>query len=137
MQPIAEQAGVSLSFLRGRRHALRSWATKTAIRQIVLNIVCNAIRHTDSRRTVSTFRAARVPADGKDRLPWSRFATPAAAFPRTSSSHLFDAGFSATGETPGLGLAVCKRLMTQHGGAIRVTSRVHEGSTFQLEFPAL
>jgi signal transduction histidine kinase len=37
--------------------------------------------------------------------------------------HLFEAGFSADGNTPGLGLAVCKRLMTQHGGEIRVSSR--------------
>jgi two-component system sensor histidine kinase FlrB len=50
---------------------------------------------------------------------------------------LFEAGFSGSGETPGLGLAVCKRLMKQHGGEIEVTSRVNEGSNFRLEFPAL
>jgi signal transduction histidine kinase len=27
--------------------------------------------------------------------------------------------------------------MSQHGGEIRVSSRINEGSTFQLEFPAL
>jgi signal transduction histidine kinase len=48
---------------------------------------------------------------------------------------LFDAGFSAEGNTPGLGLAVCKRLMNQHGGEIRVASRVNYGTTFELEFP--
>jgi len=50
---------------------------------------------------------------------------------------LFEAGFSGRGDSPGLGLAVCKRLMTQHGGAIRVASRVDLGTTFELEFPAL
>ena len=48
---------------------------------------------------------------------------------------LFEAGFSAEGNTPGLGLAVCKRLMDQHGGEIRVSSQVNQGTTFQLEFP--
>jgi signal transduction histidine kinase len=48
---------------------------------------------------------------------------------------LFDAGFSAEGNTPGLGLAVCKRLMQQHGGEIRVSSQVNRGTSFQLEFP--
>jgi signal transduction histidine kinase len=57
--------------------------------------------------------------------------------PEELIGHLFEAGFSATGETPGLGLAVCKRLMAQHGGEIRVFSQVNEGSTFQLEFPTL
>ncbi len=46
-------------------------------------------------------------------------------------------GFSANGETPGLGLAVCKRLMDQHGGEIRVSSQVNQGTTFELEFPTL
>ena len=57
--------------------------------------------------------------------------------PESSSTRIFEAGFSANGETPGLGLAVCKRLMAQHGGEIRVSSRINDGSTFQLEFPAL
>ena len=51
--------------------------------------------------------------------------------------HIFEAGFSATGETPGLGLAVCKRLMMQHGGEIKAMSRVNEGTVIQLEFPIL
>jgi signal transduction histidine kinase len=57
--------------------------------------------------------------------------------PEDAIEHIFDAGFSSTGETPGLGLAVCKRLMTQHGGEIRVVSRINEGTIFQLEFPTI
>jgi signal transduction histidine kinase len=48
---------------------------------------------------------------------------------------IFDAGFSGKGDTPGLGLAVCKRLMLSHGGDIRVSSQVNRGTTFRLEFP--
>ena len=43
--------------------------------------------------------------------------------PEHVMEHLFEAGYSGTGETPGLGLAVCRRLMTQHGGEIRVAPR--------------
>jgi signal transduction histidine kinase len=50
---------------------------------------------------------------------------------------IFEAGFSANGDTPGLGLAVCKRLMISHGGEIRVSSQVNHGTTFRLEFPTL
>jgi signal transduction histidine kinase len=57
--------------------------------------------------------------------------------PEHMLGQLFEAGFSAEGNTPGLGLAVCRRLMTQHGGEIRVSSRINLGTTFQLEFPTL
>jgi signal transduction histidine kinase len=35
----------------------------------------------------------------------------------------------------GLGLAICRRLMEQHGGTIKVSSRVGEGTTFMIELP--
>jgi signal transduction histidine kinase len=55
--------------------------------------------------------------------------------PEHMLGQLFDAGFSAQGNTPGLGLAVCKRLMHQHDGEIRVSSLLDHGTTFELEFP--
>ena len=51
--------------------------------------------------------------------------------------HIFEPGFSGTGETPGLGLAVSKRLMDQHSGEIRVSSQLNKGTTFELGFPAI
>jgi len=50
---------------------------------------------------------------------------------------IFEPGFSANGDTPGLGLAVCRRLMALHRGEIRASSVVDCGSIFRLEFPAL
>ncbi len=35
----------------------------------------------------------------------------------------------------GLGLAMCRRIMTLHGGAIRIADTGPEGTTFELEFP--
>jgi signal transduction histidine kinase len=52
-------------------------------------------------------------------------------------SRIFEPGFSVTADTPGLGLAVCQKLMLQHSGRIWVTNRVHHGASFHLEFPAL
>ncbi|MBB6144994.1 two-component system sensor histidine kinase FlrB [Silvibacterium bohemicum] len=131
VRPIAEQAGVSLSFI-SEDDRLTIEGNEEGLRQIILNLICNAIRHTPcggkiivSIRPLGTSRALVEVTDTGCGIPASLM------------QHLFDAGFSASGDTPGLGLAVCKRLMMQHGGEIRVSSRVNCGSTFQLEFPTL
>jgi light-regulated signal transduction histidine kinase (bacteriophytochrome) len=35
----------------------------------------------------------------------------------------------------GIGLAICKKIMENHRGAIEVSSRLGEGSTFSVYFP--
>jgi len=134
VQPIAEQAGLQLSFSAGA-DTPSVLGNEDAIHQIILNIVRNAIRHTDlgGHVEVSTRRTTR---DGID-FALVEIADTGCGMPASVIEHIFDAGFSATGETPGLGLAVSRRLMTQHSGEIQVASRLNEGSTFQLEFPAL
>ena len=134
VQPIAEQAGVHISFST-TDDALWVLGNEDAIRQIILNITCNAIRHTAAggRITVSTRRAEHSGvARGVVEV-----ADSGCGIRGDLIEQIFDAGFSGTGGTPGLGLAVCKRLMTEHGGDIRVSSQVNEGTTFQLEFPTI
>jgi len=134
VHPIAEQAGVEISFFSadGRLSIL---GNEDALRQIVLNICCNAIRHTPAggRIHVSTKTIERQ----EHAYAVVEIADSGCGIPEDAIGHIFDAGFSATGQTPGLGLAVCKRLMMQHGGEIRVVSRVNEGTIFQLEFPTV
>jgi signal transduction histidine kinase len=51
--------------------------------------------------------------------------------------HIFEPGFSGGGDTSGLGLAVCERLMKNHGGRISVSNRINSGAIFTLCFPVL
>jgi signal transduction histidine kinase len=134
VQPIADQANVALSF-QPPDGALTIHGNEDGIRQIVLNLICNAIRHTTAggRIDVSIRHAAGQP--GNSAIVDVR--DTGCGISEEQIERLFEAGFSGTGETPGLGLAVCKRLMAQHGGSIRVSSRLEEGSNFQLEFPAI
>jgi signal transduction histidine kinase len=134
VRPIAHQAGVSLSFAE-KETATQVLGNEDAIRQIVLNVVSNAIRHTApggsvsvSMRTIELVDAGRATVTIQDT---------GCGIAEGVLARVFDAGFSATGETPGLGLAVCRRLMAQHDGEIRIASRVGEGTSVQLEFPIL
>jgi two-component system sensor histidine kinase FlrB len=134
VRPIAEQAGLSLSF-HAFEEECRVEGNEEAIRQIILNLISNAIRHTEMGGRIEV--SARASVRGADNIALVEIRDTGCGIPESLVAQIFDTGFSATGETPGLGLAVCQRLMAQHGGSIRVTSRIHEGSTFMLEFPAL
>jgi two-component system sensor histidine kinase FlrB len=132
VQPIAEQAGVSLSF-RADVEGLTVQGNENGIRQIILNLVCNAIRHTPAGGQI-TVAVMPVPRSSQIKA-LVRVADTGCGIPEHMLDLLFDAGFSAEGNTPGLGLAVCKRLMQQHGGDIHVSSVLNHGTIFELEFP--
>jgi len=138
VQPIAEQAGVVLSFAAsddGIAGGIVIQGNENGLRQIILNVVCNAIRHTPAggRIAVSVERAARQ----EKSVAVVKITDTGCGIPARLLDRLFEPGFSVQGNTTGLGLAVCKRLMEQHGGAIRVSSRVKRGSSFELEFPTI
>jgi two-component system sensor histidine kinase FlrB len=137
IQPIAEQAGVILTFAGGA-DGLDIEGNESVLRQILLNVICNAIRHTPAggRVDVRTVAVSRLDKAGEASTGGIvEISDSGSGIPPHLIDRIFEAGFSANGDTPGLGLAVCKRLMHQHGGEIRVSSSTNCGSTFQLEFP--
>ena len=50
-------------------------------------------------------------------------------------SEIFEPGFSRRTGSPGLGLAVCRKIVEQHGGIIRAANRPRHGAIFTLAFP--
>ena len=134
VRPIAEQAGVGLAFSPAEA-SLTVTGNEDGIRQMMLNLISNAVRHTAAGGTVE------VGARTESRLGVQRAIVTVrdtgCGIPENLLGQIFEPGCSGTGETPGLGLAVCRRLMTLHHGEIRAASRVGEGTEFELEFPAL
>jgi signal transduction histidine kinase len=134
VQPIAEQALVSLAFHGGVEN-LTILGNENVLRQIILNLICNAIRHTPAGGKIDVTLSS-LSHEGTT-LAQVDIADTGCGIPADLIESIFDVGFSVSGDTPGLGLAVCKRLMMQHSGEIRVSSCVNRGTTFQLEFPTL
>ncbi len=160
--PLARQAEVAISLapesqnkagVNAARTMIRG--NKSAVHQIVLNLCSNALRHTPPGgsvrlsldRSKTGQHAGQSPAAGQPRAVHGSVPTESSVavhvadtgcgIPADYLPRLFHDRFSGTGSSPGLGLAVCGRLMRQHGGAITVHSRPGHGSTFTLEFPAL
>jgi two-component system sensor histidine kinase FlrB len=131
--PIAEQAGVAMNFEAPDKSPMIS-GNEESIRQIILNLVCNAIRHSPGGGRIGvSVRGCR--RDGVF-TALVEVADDGCGIAEEFLSRIFEPGFSVTADTPGLGLAVCQKLMLQHGGRISVTSWVGRGTSFQLEFPA-
>jgi signal transduction histidine kinase len=134
VQPIAQQAGVELRFSPAVTTVMVN-GNEDAIRQVMLNLITNAIRHTPAGGMVEVAAKSELRYGAMRGIVSVR--DNGCGIPESLVGQIFDAGFSGSGETPGLGLAVCRRLMVQHRGEIRVQSRLGQGTEFELEFPAL
>ena len=100
------------------------------LKQVVLNLVLNAVKATDAGGTIAL--AAWPDAGGvslqrdRHRLRHSR-----PPICRESSTRA-----SRRGKGGGLGLPIARRIVEQHGGAIRVESTEGRGTTFTVWLPA-
>ena len=109
-------------------------ADDNAIQQVILNLATNAFRHTEPGGQLRVIARRESLPSGTCAVV--EFADTGCGIRPEYVERIFEPGFSGSGHTPGLGLAVCKKIVEQHEGTISVTSRLQEGTTFRLEFPA-
>ena len=110
-------------------------ADARGVRQILLNLLTNALKFTGAGGTVTLEAAA---TDGGFAV-----ADTGSGIPETELAHIFEpfrnrssALVSLTKEGTGLGLSICKRLVEMHGGTIELESRIGRGTTATVRFPA-
>lgn len=113
----------------------------TRLGQVVTNLVNNALKFTEKGGV--EIRLGRKPAeDDKTALLVLEVVDTGIGIPYDKIEHIFDAFAQADQSTTrrfggtGLGLAVCKRLVTAMGGEITVTSKEGQGSIFRIAWPA-
>ncbi len=108
----------------------------TRLRQILLNLLTNALKFTDSGRVGLALRRG-VDRNGTANLHFAVSDT-GVGIPAASRHLLFTEfaqleGRAAHARGPGLGLAICKRIVEAMGGRIDVESATGVGSTFWFE----
>lgn len=136
-RPIADQAGISLTF---EADDLGLWVNGngSALQQVVLNMVSNSLRHTEMGGSVwVSVRRGESAADSTRSVAVIEFADTGCGVAPENVGEIFRAGYSVSGNTSGLGLAVCEQIVRQHEGSIRVLSTLGVGTTFYVEIPVL
>ena len=134
VRPLTREKGIELS-LRVEPEDLAICGDHNALQQVFLNLALNAFRFTATGGWLRITAKRCVHDAGRDRVRVD-FTDDGCGIEPTLLSRVFDAGCSGNGQTPGLGLAVCRRILEQHGGSISVTSETGRGTTFSLEFPS-
>ncbi len=128
--PLARQSRVALS-LQNRVAGVLFPADRHRLEQVLLNLLLNSVRAMPGGgwielggRKIQQGRAVALSVSDTG--------------PGISAEHLadiFEPGFSTRAGSPGLGLAVCRKIVEQHGGTITAGSRPACGATFTLTFP--
>jgi PAS domain S-box-containing protein len=101
------------------------------IQQVFLNLILNAIdaMHRDGRLQVSTTHTHQ-PAGVRVTVTDSGVGIMPDVLP-----HIFDPFYSTKPEGLGLGLFISQQIVKQHGGRIKVDTKVGEGTTFTVWLP--
>ncbi len=126
------------------RDVPKIYADAGSLRQLLMNLLLNAIYFTPEGGTISIRTAQDDPAreDGRvvcpSRVRLSVSDTGEGIAPDILNK-VFDPFFTTkpVGEGTGLGLTICHRIVEQHGGAIDVASEVGKGTTFTITLPSI
>jgi signal transduction histidine kinase len=111
-------------------------ADRTALEQILINLVENALRHTGEggRITIQTLRetdgVSLIVNDTGSGIPPEHLPRIFERFYRADSGRSREAGGT------GLGLAIVRHLVEAHGGMVRAESVVGVGTTIKIFFPS-
>jgi signal transduction histidine kinase len=108
-------------------------ADRVQLQQVVLNLVRNAIdamAGIHGRARVLT--ASSTAADGHIAVS---IADTGVGVVSASKERLFDALYTTKGEGLGLGLSICRKIITVHGGRLWVRENTAHGATFTFTLP--
>ncbi len=134
--PAATARELTLNLAVGPK-PLYVWGDATTLRQVLRNLMGNAIKYTPANGQITL----GVEAHADDVLVWVRdtgLGIPAADLPFVFEKfYRVQSHDRATIEGNGLGLAIVKTIIEQHGGSVSVESQLGQGSCFRFSLPAL
>jgi signal transduction histidine kinase len=134
LRPLAQQAQVALE-LHHHLAGVEVAADRHRLEQVLLNLALNALRFMPHGGRLKI--SGRVRGSGQRLKVKLEVVDTGCGITAENLQRIFAPGFTTRAGSPGLGLAVCRTIMQQHGGKITVSSCPGRGSRFALEFPLL
>jgi signal transduction histidine kinase len=134
LTPLARQRGQQIK-IENTIGKIATKADSSRLKQVFFNLSLNAFRamHPGGKLDVNLRWAPQFPGE----LVQIDFSDEGRGVPPELLDRIYEPGFTTTPGSPGLGLAVCKKVIEQHGGEIRVQSGPDQGTTFSLFLPVL
>ena len=127
---------IKLTVVVGELPTIR--ARRGELQQVILNLIVNAM-HATPRDGSIAIAVGRIGDHGceRDGIELS-VQDSGAGVPAELRDKIFEAFFTtkAAGEGTGLGLALCRRIITSHGGTIEVDPNGTQGARFVIRIPA-
>jgi two-component system sensor histidine kinase FlrB len=130
--PMARQARVELC-LRNRLQGVWFVADRHRLEQVLLNLVLNALRAMPGGGWVEISGHHTHHASGCAAVISVNDTGP--GIDARQAARIFEPGFSTRPGSPGLGLAVCRKIVEQHGGSLAASNRAGSGASFTLLLP--
>ena len=132
LRPLARQKEMQIEW-RAPEGPVSILADPSRLQQAFFNLALNAFRAMKPGGTLSLSVCRRE--EGSRPTVAVAFADQGAGIREENLEKIFEPGFTTQCGSPGLGLAVTRKVIEQHGGTIRVESREGEGTTFTLTLP--
>jgi len=132
--PMARQARVELC-LRNRLQGVWFAADRHRLEQVLLNVVLNALRAMPGGGWVEISGHKTNREDGP--VATISVSDTGPGIQKGNLEKIFEPGFSTHPDSPGLGLAVCRKIVEQHGGRLEAGNRAGAGASFTITLPLL
>jgi CheY-like chemotaxis protein/anti-sigma regulatory factor (Ser/Thr protein kinase) len=135
MRVRAQEKGLELSLEQSPGIAVYVWGDAEKLRQVLLNLVSNAVKYTEQGSV--TVRLEVAPIEGSQVQVKVQVQDTGAGISQEDQQHIFDpfvqVGKLSSQKGTGLGLAITKKFVDLMGGNIRVESEPGKGTLFLME----
>lgn len=135
LQPEARKADVQLDLAEDDDGAPRVLADECQLRQVVMNVVLNAIEATPPLGRVVV--ACGAEADASSPACVIEVSDTGRGLPDGDPARVFEAFYTTKTFGSGLGLYVARRIVSEHGGEIEALHGEGRGSRVRIRLPAL